>query len=138
MKKIVILILIVLGTLVLVGCNDANVASRNLSQAADNFEIDRRVVFYNGITWEYLLEIQGRCSIWNNDKAWQVSITCKVWHEQYKKHYLWLSDNVTYFAEQLESKNVSVYHYRVTFKPQAIIPDIDFRWSTTDLPREQN
>ena len=34
---------------------------------------------------------------------------------------------MTFFAEQLESKDVSVYHYRVIFKPQVIIPDIDFR-----------
>jgi len=36
---------------------------------------------------------------------------------------------VTYFVEQLEPKNVSVYHYRVVFKPQAIVPDIDVRIS---------
>ena len=49
----------------------------------------------------------------------------------YKKHFLGLSDNVTYFAEQLETADGSVYHHRVTFKPQVIIPDIDFRSSLT-------
>ncbi|WP_456151163.1 beta-sandwich lipoprotein, partial [Acinetobacter sichuanensis] len=40
----------------MVGCSrDAQVASKNLSYAADNFELDRRVVFYNGITGEYIL-----------------------------------------------------------------------------------
>jgi hypothetical protein len=44
----------------LAGCsNDAQVASRNLSQAADNFEINRRIVFYNGITNDYILVIEG-------------------------------------------------------------------------------
>lgn len=40
----------------------ADVASRNLSQAADNFEINRRVVFYNGITGDYILSIEGLCA----------------------------------------------------------------------------
>ena len=35
-------------------CNDAQIASSNLSRAADNFEIMRRVVFLNGITDTYL------------------------------------------------------------------------------------
>ena len=47
-----------------------------------------------------------------------------------KKHFLGLSDNVTYFSEQIEGANVSVYHYRVTFKPQQILPDLDFRGNT--------
>jgi len=41
-----------------------------------------------------------------------------------------LSDNVTYFAEQIQSADVNVYNYRVTFKPQSILPDIDFRGDT--------
>ncbi len=114
------------GLLALTGCdNDASVASRNLSQAADMFEIDRRVIFYNGITGAYMLSIEGRCSI--KDQGTQLEVTCKTGSETYKKHFLGLSDNVTYFAEQLEPKRVSAYHYRVIFKPQTIIPDIDFR-----------
>jgi hypothetical protein len=31
-------------------CSDADIASKNLSKAAEMFEIDRRIVFYNGIT----------------------------------------------------------------------------------------
>ena len=43
------------------------------------------------------------------------------------KHFLGLSDNVTYFAEQLSPGDVSTYHHRITFKPQVIVPDFDFR-----------
>jgi len=121
------------GITALSACNDADVASRNLSQAADNFEIDRRVVFYNGITGEYMLTIEGLCSLGNHDSSGKLSVTCKVGPEQYKKHYLGLSDNVTFFVEQLEPKGVSAYHYRVTFKPQTILPDIDFRGSASEL-----
>lgn len=113
--------------------NDADVASRNLSKAADMFEVDRRVVFYNGISGEYILTIEGRCSLGNHDSAGRLTVTCKTGPESYKKHFLGLSDNVTFFAEQIESKSVSVYHYRVVFKPQAIIPDVDFRGSAKEL-----
>ena len=106
---------------------DADVASHNLSRAADNFEIQRRVVFYNGITGDYLLTIEGLCSLGNYDKAREVSVTCKTGPTSFKKHFLGLSDNVTFFAEQVESANASVYNYRVTFKPSVIIPDIEVR-----------
>lgn len=107
--------------------SDADVASKNLSKAADNFEVQRRIVFYNGITGSYILEIEGRCSIGNSDSAGQLSVTCKTAPGAYKKHFLGLSDNVTYFAEQLQGAHVSAYHYRVIFKPSVIVPDIDAR-----------
>ena len=111
--------------------NDAQIASNNLSRAADSFEILRRVVFLNGITDTYLLSIEGLCSI--EDQGRQLEVTCKVGDTEYKKHFLGLSDNVTYFAEQVDAARVSAYHYRVIFKPQSIIPDIDFRGSADEL-----
>jgi hypothetical protein len=124
MKK---LIAITAAVAALAGCSDADVASANLSKAADQFEITRRVVFYNGITGDYMLTVEGLCSLGNSDKSGQLSITCKVGPSSYKKHFLGLSDNVTYFVEQLEAKPASVYHYRVVFKPAAIIPDVEVK-----------
>ena len=109
------------------GCSDAHVASSNLSKAADNFEINRRVVFYNGITGEYMLSIEGRCSLGSASKTKAVTVTCKTGPSDYKKHFLGLSDNVTYFAEQVEPAKASQYQYRVVFKPLAIVPDIEIR-----------
>ena len=111
--------------------NDADVASSNISKEADSFHILRRIVFYNGITGDYILEIEGFCSIGNEDKPGEVSVTCKTatkgvdgaTEDQYKKHFLGLSDNVTYFAEQIQAVNVSSSHYEVIFKPSTIIPD---------------
>lgn len=103
----------------------ADVASRNLSMAADNFEINRRIVFYNGFTDSYMLTIEGLCSIGNNDTSRAVTITCKTGPNTFKKHFLGLSDNVTFFVEQLDPADVSTFHYRVMFRPQSIIPDVD-------------
>ena len=127
MKKL-LLAATILGTLLLAGCDDeATVVSRNTTKAADNFEIERRIVFYNGITDAYILTIEGRCSIDTKASGKSFQVVCKVGPSAYKKHFLGLSDNVTYFAEQLEPAKLSGYHYRVTFKPQQIVPDIDFR-----------
>jgi hypothetical protein len=110
----------------LTGCsNDAQIASSNLSQAADNFEINRRIVFYNGITGEYILTIEGLCSQEPSEK--KLAVTCKTGPNQYKKHFLGISDNVTYFSEQMEPAPASTYFYRVTFKPSAIVPSINLR-----------
>ena len=123
MKKILLVILVLIF---LTSCDsDAYVASRNLSQAADMFEITRRVVFYNGITNDYILVVEGRCSINVDGADRQLELTCKTGPNEYKKHFLGLSDNVTYFAEQVDSASVDEYRYRVIFKPEAIVPDID-------------
>lgn len=106
------------------GCSDASVASKNLSTKADMFEIQRRIVFYNGITGEYMLEINGLCALGNTDLEGELSVVCKVGPDSYKKHFLGLSDNVTYFVEQIESSTVSEYFYQVVFKPSVIVPDM--------------
>jgi hypothetical protein len=114
----------VLALTALAGCSsDADVASQNLSVEAEQFRIERRVIFFNGITDTYLLSIEGRCSI--EDQTGQLEVTCKVADEQYVKHFLGLSDNVTYFVEQTTPVAVDVYRYKVIFKPEAILPDVE-------------
>jgi hypothetical protein len=127
-KKLLLIASSVVMLFAVSGCftSNADVASRNLSTAADQFEILRRVIFYNGITDKYVLSIEGFCSLGNTDKAGELSVTCKIGNE-YKKHFLGLSDNVTYFVEQLDPANVSPDHYRVVLKPETVVPDIDVR-----------
>lgn len=128
LKRMAVGVAVATVALTLTGCSsDADVASRNLSTAADNFEVPRRIVFYNGITGEYILEITGLCSVGNDDTPPRVSITCKTGPSEYKKHFLDKSDNVTWFAEQINPASVSKDHYRVVFKPSTILPDIEAR-----------
>lgn len=119
--------LITITALLFIGCSDAKMASHNISKASEYFEIERRVVFFNGITDKYLLTIEGRCDIRADGLDRQLEVTCKTGHKQFKKHFLGLSDNVSYFVEQLEMANVSDYHYRVVFKPSSIIPAVEIR-----------
>lgn len=104
-------------------CNDAGVASRNIDKAADQFEIYRRVVFYNGITDKYILSVEGYISIQARERT--LSVLVKTKDGAFLRHSLGLSHNVTYFSEQLKTINASSDNYRVIFKPKALIPTIE-------------
>lgn len=124
-KKTTAAVLLALVGVSAAGCKQqADVASKNLSTAADNFQIARKITFYNGITGQDILVVTGFCSLGNNDPAGQLSVTCKVGPNAYVKDFLGLSDNVTYLAEQLTGADVSTTQYDVVWTPQQIIPNI--------------
>src|SRR5437763_1319640 len=78
--------------------SSADVASHNLSKEADNFQIYRKIVFYNAITDKYILEVDGFCSIGNSDGPGYVSITCKREDGKFIKDHFFKSDNTTVFS----------------------------------------
>lgn len=120
-----LLLVMAIMVITMTGCSDADVASQRVSRDADMFRVMRRIVFYNGITDRYILVVEGLCSLGNYDVDGELSVTCKTGPNSFKKHFLGLSDNVTYFAEQLEPIEEDVYHYKVIFKPSVIIPDVE-------------
>jgi len=127
--KLVIGLIGIMAILLAACSSEADTVSHNLSKSADSFEVQRRIVFFNGITDKYLLTIEGLCSLGNSDKDRELSVTCKVGEESYKKHFLGLSDNVSYLVEQTDAVNANPFHYRLIFRPEAIIPDIDLQTS---------
>lgn len=129
MKKKLAIALVSIMVILLTACTEADTVSENISKAADSFEVQRRIVFFNGITDKYLLTIEGLCSLGNNDDPNELSVTCKIDATSYKKHYLGLSDNVSYLVEQTDAINVDPFHYRIVFRPESIIPDIDLQTS---------
>jgi len=125
-------LMVPLAVLSFTGCNesDADVAAKNIGKAAEQFEVARRIVFFNGITDKYLLEIDGFCSVETSDSglAGSIEVTCKVSDKkggQFKKSFMGLSDNVSYLVEQIDPIHVSTTRYRVIFKPETIIPNLD-------------
>lgn len=129
-KKAAIAVAFAVGATTIAGCqwgSDADIAAANLSTAAEQFEINRRIVFFNGITDKYLLEIRGRCSVETGSSALagSLEVTCKTGPNSFKKAFLGLSDNVSYLVEQIDAADVSVYTYRVIFKPDVIVPDLE-------------
>nr|DAK83321.1 MAG TPA: outer membrane protein assembly factor [Caudoviricetes sp.] len=129
MKKIFGCVAVVAAALSLGACSAADTASRNISYDSDNFKVMRRVVFVNGITDKYLLSIEGLCSITKDKEDLQLEVTCKTGEGEFKKHYLGISDNVTYFVEQMDASSVDTFHYKVAFRPETILPDIDMQTS---------
>lgn len=129
MKNKLAIALIVIMVIVLSACTEADTVSSNISKAADSFQVQRRIVFFNGITDKYLLTIEGLCSLGNNDDPGELSVTCKVGENSYKKHFLGLSDNVSYLVEQTDAIYADPFHYRMIFRPESIIPDIDLQTS---------
>jgi len=134
-KKIKMLLLGAAVVGVLGGCSEADTVSENLSKSADSFQVQRRVVFFNGITDKYLLTVEGRCAL-NTESSKKLTVTCKIGKDQYKKHYLGLSDNVSYFVEQTDAKYEDAYHYKVLFRPETIIPDVDLQTSSKSKHEE--
>lgn len=128
-KKIFAPVVAVAAALALAGCNAADTASRNISYESDNFKVMRRIVFVNGITDKYLLSIEGLCSITKDKEDNQLEVTCKTGDSEYKKHYLGISDNMTYFVEQMDGSDVDTFHYKVAFRPETLLPDIDLQTS---------
>ena len=122
MKKLLLIVVMIMLAITLSGCTDADVVSQNLSKDADQFKIQRRIVFYNSIRDVYILEIVGNCSIEVDELDNQLEVVCKTGEDQYQKHFLGLSDNVTYTVEQLEWVEANAYRYKIIFKPEMIIP----------------
>lgn len=114
---------------IMAGCSEADTVSQNISKSSDSFEVQRRIVFFNGITDKYLLTVEGLCALGNDDSDLRMTVTCKIGKDEYKKHYLGLSDNVSFFAEQLEANKEDPFHYKILFRPENIIPDIELQTS---------
>lgn len=124
MKKLTKYIVIGAIAFSFLGCvQESERAAYNVSQAARNFEVNRRVVFYNGITGEYILTVEGLLSV-TTESDKKLFVIVKTGPNEYKKHYFGISDNVTWFCEQIESVKADPFHYRVIFRPATIIPDI--------------
>lgn len=127
-KSIALAALIVGGFLsTAAGCSAADTASKNTSTAADNFEVQRKIVGINTRTDKYLFYVEGRCSIERNDDA--LITMCKYGENDFRKNYLGKSTDVAWVSTQEAPINVSEYHTRVILKPEGIIPDLELNLS---------
>ena len=122
MKKISAIILLILtGGMLLVGCSEAARVSSNLSKEADNFNVVRQVTVINCIEGDTLFQMSGRMSITADTNDNQLEIIIED-DGGYKKHFIGLSDNVTYVVEDLDVTDVSKYKYTLNYNPKMWIP----------------
>lgn len=123
MKKILLIVLSVILVMTLVGCStEAEKVSYNLSQEADNFNVVRQLTVIDCITGDVLFQMTGRISIKADTADNQLEVTVEDENGNYQKHFVGLSDNVTYVVEQLRGKNVDKYKYVLNYNPKMWIP----------------
>lgn len=77
----------------------------------------------NAITDKYLLVVEGKCSL--NFPDGRTEVLCKLADGSIIKHHFVKADNVFVMSEQTDGTKVSTDHYRVIFKPETIVPNID-------------
>ncbi|MBE6976238.1 MAG: hypothetical protein E7439_03450 [Ruminococcaceae bacterium] len=123
MKKLLaILFALVMVVTMFAGCTAADNINHNLSQAADNFEVVRRITVYNARTDLIVMEMEGYMSISNNGAS-ELVVTCKTGANEYKKNYVYLNEYVIYVVEDITGTVTDPYHYKVHF--YGAWPDVD-------------
>lgn len=123
MKKVMLMILLMITVMGFAGCeSEADKVSYNLSQEADNFNVVRQLTVINCIEGDVLFQMTGKMSITADTADNQLEVVVEDEDGSYKKHFIGLSDNVTYVVEQVSSKNISKYKYTLNYNPKMWIP----------------
>lgn len=126
MKKLIALLLclVVLGScgLGLASCSSADNVNHNLSQAADNFQVARKITVYNARTDLIVMEMEGYMSL-SNSSTNELVVTCMTGPNEYKKNYIYLNEYVIYVVEDITGTTTDPFHYKVHF--YTALPDID-------------
>ena len=123
MKKIVAVLLVVLCLMgCMTGCSEASNVNHNLSQAADNFQVVRKITVYNARTDLIIMEMEGLMSLSNTSTS-ELVVTCMTGPSQYKKNYIYLNEYVIYVVEDITGTVTDPYHYKIHF--YTAMPDID-------------
>lgn len=123
-KIITIVLAAVMTTVGLAGCGtEAQRVSYNLTQEADNFNVVRQLTVINCITGDTLFQMTGKMSITADTADNQLEVIVED-GGTYVKHFVGLSDNVTYVIEDLNlgGNAVSKYKYTLNFNPNMWIP----------------
>lgn len=124
MKKYINLLFVLVATMmILTGCQtQAEKVSYNLSMEADNFNNVRQVTVINCLQGDVLFQMTGKLSITADTADKQLEIVVEDENGEYKKHFIGLSDNVTYVVEDITSKDVNNYKYTLNFNPKMWLP----------------
>lgn len=105
------------------GCQtEADKVSQNLSLEADNFNVVRELTVINCIQGDVLFQMTGKFSITADNTDHQLEVIVEDEDGNYQKHFIGLSDNVTYVVEQKKAQDVDKYHYTLNFNPKMWIP----------------
>ena len=124
MKKVIAVMLVLICLIgCLTGCTEAENVNHNLSQAADNFQVVRKITVYNARTDLIVMEMEGLMSL-SNSATNELVVTCMTGPSEYKKNYIYLNDYVIYVVEDITGTVTDPYHYKVHF--YTALPDLDW------------
>ena len=122
MKKFICILIAMITIFCFASCTAADNVNHNLSQAANNFQVLRKITVYNARTDLIVMEMEGYMSLSNNSTN-ELVVTCMTGPNQYKKNYVYLNEYVIYVVEDVTGTTTDPYHYKVKF--YGAIPDID-------------
>lgn len=124
LRKTISVILVVIALVTLVACQtEAEKVNYNLTLEADNFNVVRQITVINCIEGDVIFQMSGKMSINADIADNQLEVTVED-NGTYVKHFIGLSDNVTYVVEDLNlgANDVAKYRYTLNFNPDMWIP----------------
>lgn len=122
-RVFIILMVVMMAIVCLTGCEtEVERVSYNLSQEADNFNDVRQLTVINCLKGDVLFQMTGKMPITADTADNQLEVIVEDENGDYKKHFIGLSDNVTYVVEDITSGDVSKYHYTLNFNPSMWLP----------------
>ena len=119
-KKVLLVALLVIMTIALASCRQADTVKHNLKREADDFNVRRRITVLNTRTDTPMMQITGLLSI-RTDSDGDLNITIEKSLGEYVLNDAHLSQDTTYIVEQIETKEVSKYRYEIILYPQNLI-----------------
>lgn len=123
MKKVLCsLLILMVMVFAMTGCDEASRVSYNLSKEADNFNDIRQITVINCLQGDVLFQMTGKLSITADVEDNQLEVIVEDENGEYKKHFIGLSDNVTYVVEDISAEEVDKYKYTLNFNPKMWLP----------------
>lgn len=100
-------------------CSPAEQASYQVSKAADEFSVLRRITVINTRDNTVLYEITGYSSIQGSTTGGELTFISKIGENTYKKDFIYINDWVTYIVEDISGAEITdPYYYDISILPQ--------------------
>ena len=117
-KLTVVLAIAMMAAGIITGCSEKDRVESNLTKEADNFNVVRQLTVINCLEGDVLFQMTGKMSITADTEDNQLEIIVENDDDTYVKHFVGLSDNVTYVIEDLNlgKNDVEKYKYTLNFK----------------------
>jgi uncharacterized lipoprotein YehR (DUF1307 family) len=125
-KIMLLAVVIIIMALSLTGCQrEADKVSYNLSMEADNFNVTRQLTVINTRAEDgnnaVLFQMTGNFSI-NKETDGDLAVIGEEPDGTYYKHFVYLTRDISYVVEQIETNTVNKHKYEINFNPEMIIP----------------